>query len=170
MSLRAGLLLASLLASPLIGCGAKQTEVRAQQRLEGRYRLGSLPSGWESQRAGGADNAWFNAALSSTIYTDSNCARRFQDSPLDDLATHLIAGIATGPPLREDTLTLDNRTALLRVYSGRMDGVRLRIGLVVLNKNRCTYDMLYLAPASTFETGWADFVSLISGFDTAEIE
>ena len=132
--------------------------------MEGRYQLGDLPGGWEKQKPGGADRAWFNAALSSTIYTDSNCARRFRDGPLSDLTTHLTAGITTGPPLREETLTLDNRTALLRVYSGRVDGVRLQMGVVVLNKDHCTYDMLYLAPISTFEDGWSDFVGLISGF------
>lgn len=148
----------------LAGCGASKREGRENQRMEGRYQLGDLSKSWEEQRAGGADRAWFNADLSSTIYTDSNCARRFRDGPLIDLSNHLIAGIASGPPLREEVITIDNRSALLRVYSGRMDGIRLQMGVVVLNKNRCTYDMLYLSPPSTFEDGWADFVGLISGF------
>ena len=159
------LLLAGLFLS---SCSAAKRDARENQRMEGRYRLGALSKSWEEQRAGGADRAWFNADLSSTIYTDSNCARRFRDGPLIDLSNHLIAGLAAGPPLREEVLTIDNRSALLRIYSGRMDGVRLQMGIVVLNKNRCTYDMLYLSPPSTFEDGWADFVGLISGFQVEQ--
>ena len=77
---------------------------------------------------------------------------------------HLTAGVAVGAPLREESLTLDNRAALMRVYSGNLDGVPLRVGAVVLKKNNCTYDMLYLSPSSTFEAGWADFVGVLSGF------
>ena len=161
MSQRLLIVLAAVL---LWGCGAGRSKQRSMARMEGRYQLGELPSGWEKQRPGGADRAWFNEALSSTIYTDSNCGKRFQDSTLSDLTTHLTAGIAIGAPLREETLTLDNRAALLRVYSGQIDGIRLKISVVVLNKNSCTYDMLYIAPSSTFEGGWADFVSAISGF------
>ena len=123
------LLLAGLFLS---SCSAAKRDARENQRMEGRYRLGALSKSWEEQRAGGADRAWFNADLSSTIYTDSNCARRFRDGPLIDLSNHLIAGIAAGPPLREEVLTIDNRSALLRIYSGRMDGVRLQMGIVVL--------------------------------------
>ena len=148
----------------LLGCGASRSELRSQSRMEGRYRLGELPTSWEKQRPGGADRAWFNDAFSSTIYADSNCAERFQDSPLHDLMTHLTAGIAVGAPVREESLTLDNRAALLRVYSGLLDGVELKVSVVVLKKNQCTYDMLYLAPSSTFEAGWSDFVGVISGF------
>ncbi|MFT5685234.1 MAG: hypothetical protein ACI8RZ_006183 [Myxococcota bacterium] len=151
----------------LIGCGSqKQRAQMSARQLEGFYRLGDLPKAWERQRPGGADNAWYNPTLSSTIYSDSNCARRYQDGPLPDLSTHLISGIASGMPVREETLTVDNRAALLRVYSGQLDGVRVQLGIVVLNKDRCTYDLLYLAPPASFEDGWADFVGLISGFET----
>jgi hypothetical protein len=35
----------------------------------------------------------------------------------------------------------------------------------VLNKDDCSYDMVYLAPRLRFDAGWADFVGLVSGFE-----
>lgn len=147
-----------------MGCSGRRAELSVQQRAEGNYTLGKLGGAWEEQRSGGADRAWFNAVLSGTIYADSNCGRRFRDSPLEDLATHLTAGIAFGTPLREERLHLDNREALLRVYRGQLDGVGIQLGAVVLNKDGCTYDLLYLAPPTSFESGFEDFVAVISGF------
>ena len=146
-----------------VGCGGKQRKAAA------RYALGPLGSDWAPSRApGGADQAWFNRALSATIYTDASCREQFEDGTLSDLLTHLTAGMARGTPLREEALTLDSRAALLRVYDIELDGVKLRMGAAVTIQAPCTYDLVYLAPRSRFEEGWADFVALLSGFDARE--
>lgn len=138
---------------------------RAAARLEGRYDVGQ-PEGWLALQAGGADWAWSKPEMGATIYTDSNCLSRFHDGRLEDLASHLTAGIASGPPIRQEQLWLDDRGGLLTVYIGQVDGVAVQLAGVVLKKDRCVYDMLYFAPIGVFDDGWDDFVGVYSGFKT----
>ena len=74
--------------------------------------------------------------------------------------------MAQNEPIREDSMTLDGRDALLRVYNGQLDGVQIRVGAVVTKKDMCLYDGLYIAPPAKFEEGWGSFVEVVSGFRT----
>ncbi len=146
----------------LVGCVGH----RQARKLEGRYDLGEPAEGWTRVKAGSADRAWFHAGIGASIYTDSNCATRFDDRPLDKLAEALVYGIASGPVLRQEARTLDGRDAWLRVVDGRVDGVSMRIAGLVLKKDRCVYDLLYLAPPTTFDSGWPAFERVLDGFRT----
>ncbi len=150
---------ALLLALLLAGCGAR----RGAARLEGRYTLGDPGEGWVQVRPGGADQAWHNAALGATIYADSNCGERFEDSPLKRLHEGLLGEIS-GEPLREELRTLDGREALLRVSEGAVDGVPLRLGALILKKDACLYDVVYIAPPASFDAGFPAFEAVFGAF------
>jgi hypothetical protein len=153
-----------LLLTMLIGCIPSHS--RTATKAEGRYTVPSPTGDWSRMNPGGADKAWFNNGLGATIYFDSNCLARFEDRPLPDLITHLTFGLAQDAPIREESMTLDGRTALLRVYEGDLDGVPVRVGAVVTKKNRCLYDGLYIAAPGNFDDGWGAFVEVVSGFKT----
>ena len=153
-----------LMSLMLMGCAAKAH--KETKRSEGRYSVGNPDGDWMRVRPGGADKAWFNRTLGATIYFDSNCKSRYDDGRLSDLVTHLTFGLAQGTPIREESMTLDNREALLRVYDGAIDGVSVRVGAMVTKKDLCLYDGLYIASPSAFEDGWGTFVSMLSGFET----
>ena len=149
-----------------IGCGPKGHKEAAKS--EGRYNVAVPDSDWVRVRPGGADKAWFSKQLGATIYFDSNCMSRYDDGDLHDLVTHLTFGLAQGDPIRDETLTLDNRSALLRVYDGAVDGVAVRVGAMVTKKDLCLYDGLYIASPAVFEQGWGTFVHMLSGFETKD--
>lgn len=149
----------------LAACGAH----RGAARLEGQYSLGDPGAGWTRVRPGGADQAWHNSKLGATIYADSNCGERFDDSPLGRLHESLVGGVA-GKPEREETRTLDGREALLRVVDGRVDGVPIRVGAVVLKKDACTYDMVYIASPERFDEGMDAFERVLSAFQAKGAE
>lgn len=142
-------------------CGAQQRANR-----EGRFDLGEPGTGWRKVSAGGADQAWSHAGMSATIYADSNCGERYDDSELAALAQHLTFGVARGEPLRTEPLQLDGRDALVVVVRGQLDGVGVQVGAMVTKKNACLYDVLYLAPPSRFDQGWPDFMRVVQGFET----
>jgi hypothetical protein len=151
----------AVLAMLCLACGPKH---RASS-LEGQFRTGEPGDGWERVSPGGADVAWHHAGLAATIYADSNCAERFEDGPLAALATHLTFGMASGEPERQEELELAGRPALLRVLSGMLDGVPVRIGLTVTRKHECIYDMLYIAPIASFQAGWDAYDAVTTGFE-----
>jgi hypothetical protein len=157
-----------LLFLPALALGCKKdpakADARKAARAEGRYELGDPGVGWQVERPGGADKAWFHPDHGAAIYTDSNCGSRYEDSPLSDLVTHLTYGIARGEAVSEQALRIDERDALMRVYEGALDGVAVKVGALVTKKHRCTYDMLFIAPPATFDAGWPDFVTVAEGF------
>jgi hypothetical protein len=155
------LILVALLAT---ACGPKQSKEARTSSM--KYTVPAPVGAWVKVKPGGADKAWFHRDYGSTIYFDSNCKERFEDGPLSDLLTHLTFGLTQNAPLREESMTLDGREALLRVYDGQVDGVGVRVGAVVTKKDMCIYDGIYIAPPSSFEDGWGSFVEVVSGFQT----
>ncbi len=150
----------------LVGCAGRTTAdggTRARGP-EGRYDTGRPGAGWAAVAPGGADRAWHHRENGATIYTDSNCAERFEDGPLPDLVQHATFGIATGTPVRDEPMALDGRDAHLRVVNGALDGVSVKVGAVVTRQHTCVYDLLYIAPPARFDAGWADFVAVVDGF------
>ena len=141
--------------------------VRLAHRMEGRYELGTLTDGgWERVQPGGADYAWWNPSQQATIYGDSNCGSRFADVRLDSLARHLRNGLRDVEELETRTTTLDGREARYSVWRGTLDGLSVQIAAVVLNKDTCTYDLIYLAPPATFGAGLDAFDRVLQGFRT----
>jgi hypothetical protein len=136
------------------------------KRLEGRYALGAPGAGWSSVQPGAADHAWYNADLHATIYADSNCGPRYTDSLPQDLATELAAGIVGIQTQKDEPLPLDGREGVLRVQSGKLDGVPITVALGVLNKGLCTYDFTYIAPPDRFDAGWGAYRAVLDGFRT----
>ncbi len=155
-----------LMLTLLMGCGSKHTPLAKGDPTarEGQYRTGTPGKGWSRVAPGGADRAWFNSKTGATIYFDSNCKARFEDKPLSDLITHLTFGMANGDPLREESLTVGGRSALLRVYSGELDGVAVQVGAVVIKKNSCIYDALYITSPSAFDSNMSSFRRVLKGF------
>ena len=105
-----------------------------------------------------------NRNTGATIYFDSNCKARFEDKSLPDLLKHLTFGMAQGDPMVEEALTLGGRKALLRVHSGEVDGVSVKIAAVVLKKNSCIYDGLYISSPVDFDSAMPNFRNVLNGF------
>ena len=131
---------------------------------EGRYRTGEPASPWKRVSPGGADKAWVNDQDSAAIYADSNCGKRYSDQSLEGMLDHLTAGIAQGDPIDEQHLRLADREALIRTWRASLDGVTLHLGALVLKRNNCVYDVLFIAPEASFQRNWTEFERVFQGF------
>ncbi len=149
-----------LLLALLTACGAS----RKARRLEGRYETGDPGAAWARVRPGGADKAWYSDTLQATIYADSNCATRFDDRPLDALADSVAFGMAVGDPTLSEARTIDGRDALVRRHDGVLDGVQFNLGVAVLKKDDCVYDVLLVSPPGSVDTAWSGFEAVLAGF------
>lgn len=162
MSRRLSLVLIGLL---LAGCSSRH---RKAKRAEGNYDLGTPGGDWEKVAPGGADFAWHHPDLAASIYTDSNCKSRFDDSPLPRLAESMVFGIARGEPLRDEARVIDERAGVVRTWDGRLDGVPVQLGVAVLKKHECVYDLTVVAPPASFPASWDAFERVLAGFATHE--
>lgn len=157
-------LLSALVAAALLaGCASKHRQAR---RLEGRYDLGDPGQGWAAVDPGGADRAWYSEGWQATLYADSNCGARYDDRDLPALANAVAFGMATGQPLHQEERAVDGRDGLVRTVDGSLDGVAFRLGIAVLKKDACVYDLLLVAPRASFEQAWPGFEAALAGFRT----
>ncbi len=147
----------------LVGC--MPASHRAARRLEGRYATGKPGSGWTSVAPSGADFAWFNESFGAMIYTDSNCGPRYAESKVEDLAAELLAGLRGVTGEREEYRDIGGREGVLRVHRGKLDGVEVRLGLAVVNRDACNYDFTLIANPDQFDAAWPAYEAVIDGFE-----
>ena len=176
---RLTLLLAALLAgcATTSGGGLRDGWFVKGVDLEGPTGRGSvtvrytaaMPSGWQPGMTPPGDFAFYNPELGATLYADTSCGKRYHDAPLNVLANHLVMGFADIADGEQVDLMLDRRAALERTASGSLDGVPVALGLTVLKKGPCVFDLVYIGHPDHRDEGLAAFRSFRDGFQ-ARIE
>ena len=121
---------------------------------------------WVELPPNAADRAWKNPKQNALIYVKANCGKYFEDRSLEDSLLSLTRGIHFGAPVTTEELRIANRQALFQVIDSEIDGVPFRLGLVVLSKNNCLYDFLFISPKKSFSDGIADFMNTAQSLQT----
>ena len=147
------------LLSPF-GCAPKNVDTK-------HFAVQQPSSKWFEIKEGGADFAWYNKEIFGAIYVDSNCKQKFEDRPLKDSYLSLTQGITTGTPIQQNKRIIDKREALFTIQNGVIDGISIRLASVVLSKDECLYDFLYIAPPEDFDKGLKDFLYSVQSFSTS---
>lgn len=122
--------------------------------------VGSDPNAIESMRA---DLAYENPETGAIISLNSLC-RKYTESSLETLTDNLVRGINGKKIIERKNTDLNGVKALDSLFSGEMDKVDLHIRTVVLIKDGCTYDFIYVsipkregASEKSFDTFLASF-------------
>lgn len=150
----------------LVGCahGEGRYSGGRYQSKELEYRVGDLPDGWRVGSRKPADVAFFLRKRGATIYVDNSC-RRYTDASLTVLANHLFYGFDEVEVLEQETFELDGREALRRIVLARLDGVRVQLGVTVLKKNHCIFDLVLLAPRGEFDGVYPVYEDFVDSFE-----
>ena len=145
------------LISALFGCWNRTT-------ISEHYRVNSPKNGWNKTLEGAADHAWYHKGNGGLIFVNSNCGRRFEDRPLKDSLNSLLAGVTVGESISSQDLSIDSRAARMEIYRAQIDGVEMQISAIVLSKNECLYDFVYMAPTQEFRAELDSFIGLAHSF------
>jgi len=129
------------------------------------YRTGPAPSGWGEGDAPPGDFAFYNASLGATVYADSSCGKKYDDSPLTVLSNHLTMGFEEVEQLEQSEGELSGRGSLERISSARLDGVPVRLATTVVKKDICVFDLILIARPEGFEAALSDYRTLRDGFE-----
>lgn len=106
-----------------------------------KLAVGTDPNALDSMKA---DLAYENPETGAIISLNSLC-RKYTDASLESLTSNLVRGIGKRELLDSKVITLDGAKALDSLYSGEVEKVPLRIRTVVLAKDSCTYDFIYVS-------------------------
>lgn len=139
-----------------------QSEVRSGLT---RFSVGKLPPGWRSQLVL-KQLVFTNDDLKATLLVDALCGPKFQDGPLKRLAEDFFVQVKDKKIGEERYFSLDGREAVNLEGVGSVDGVPVKMSVVVVKKNFCLYDFVYFAPRADFHKGLKDFETLYHGFRT----
>jgi len=130
-----------------------------------RYALTPPSEGWKPVAVEGNDLAWFSTSSDHSLAVDSTCSQG-EDAPLEVLTNHLLMGFTERQRLSQEKEPLDGRESLHSLYTAKMDGVPVELELVVLKKDGCVYDFVYVSPPGRAAEKHAAFDALVRGFKT----
>lgn len=130
-----------------------------------RYRTAEAPAGWRTGQAPPGDFAYYNARLGATVYADSSCGKKYDDSPLTVLSNHLTMGFEEVEQIDQSAAELSGRGSLERISSAALDGVPVMLATTVVKKDICVFDLILIAPPESFESALTDYRVLRAGFE-----
>lgn len=131
------------------------------------YQIGELSDQWKRVKIEGGDAAFLNESIGATITVDSTCNKKGKYS-LKALSESLLIGIEDKTLIQRDELTVSGENALSSIYTGKLDGIPLKISAVVFKKGNCIYDFTYTSSPDNFSSGFGDFGEFISKFEVKE--
>lgn len=128
------------------------------------YRVATPdPKTWQPVAFSDNDLAWAARGSGHVLAMNAVCEGH-GDAPLDVLTRHLLFGFSDRERLTAETEPLDGREALRSTWSARLDGVPVELELVVLKKNGCVHDFVYVSPVGRRGQNQAAFDALVQQF------
>jgi hypothetical protein len=130
------------------------------------FRIGPIGRGWRPIESSESLLAFRDDRARATVALGGRCGKDGDDVPLAALTRHLFLYFTERNLVGERSLTLDGRAALRTEMEARLDGVPKRFTVVVLKKNGCVYDFLYVEDVPGTGEGRATFDEFVAGFAT----
>lgn len=127
------------------------------------YEIGKLGGTWKKIDVKGGDIAFLNGEIGATITADSTCDKKGRYS-LTALSESLTIGIEDKELIGRNELMIDGQKALSSFYTGKLDGVSLKLNAVVFRKGGCIYDFTYVSSPDEFDAGLGEFQKFTFGF------
>lgn len=122
-----------------------------------------IAAGSEAEQAARADVAFENHSNGAIISLNSIC-RKYQKYSLDQLTNDLLLKITNKRKISDDFIQIDGTKAKNSVYLAQIDGVDLKIRTVVLKKNNCMYDFMYVVVPDKDTESQKSFEQFLASF------
>jgi hypothetical protein len=136
-----------LLTALVAGCAAPAARLRADAT--------TLSGAWRSAHVDGA--LAFHHPGGGAIAASWSCDVVDEDAPLDVLVNHELMQLEHPTEHGRESFVLDGRGALRAIVDARVDGVPVRITLVVWKKDGCVADAQLVGAANIVPARRADF-------------
>jgi hypothetical protein len=125
-----------------------------------RLAVGQDPSSVEAMRA---DMAFEHPQAGAIISLNSIC-RKYSETSLETLTSNLVRGIGNRTIISRRDRTVAGAKALDTLFEGEVDKVRINIRTVVLAKNDCTYDFIFVSIPRRFAGTVSFFEDFLNSF------
>ncbi|GAN32839.1 MAG: hypothetical protein DYG83_01040 [Candidatus Brocadia sp. AMX2] len=153
------------ISSFLYVCGCAALKIKEGiffPRHEG-YTVGIPGNGWEPVMADKVDIALWHKQYKAMIAIISSKIEN-KGFSLEMLKRHLLIGMTAKKIVSEDSVLVDNQSALHTILEGKMDNNKLKINSYVIKVGDKVYDLVYWAPADSFDSVKGDFENMVRTF------
>lgn len=147
-------------------CGGPHFDGRLYRSDELSFRVGPQPKDWQSVRVDGALLAFRDRRVGTTVAVNGRCGLDGDDVPLGALTHHLFLHFTARQIVRQETIQMDGRAALRTELLAELDGVPRRFVVIVLKKDGCVYDFVWIAVPNAPVQATAEFQDFVRGFTT----
>lgn len=147
----------------LAGCGSSRIDNGVFYSPKG-YQVSLPQQGWTIKPGGPAELELQRQDRAGGMLADATCDDITAGRPLSVLTRHLTFGLKDRVLEDGGPLTVAGRPAQRAVVRGSLDGAQVGVEAVVIKGRRCVYDLLYVAPAASFEKGHHDFRAFVESF------
>ena len=150
----------ALLALALGACGYGKPAVTGKVA---DFSHGPLPPAWKKTDVKGLAIAYYHEGYGATAGVAPVC-EGISDYSLESLAQQELVGFEQRETVEESRVTVDGRDAIDWVVKGSVDGVTVKVNLVVFRKDGCVYDLNLVSRPDSFEKAREDFRAFVGGF------
>lgn len=122
------------------------------------------PATWEMLRVKESALTFDDPETGAMIAVNGRCDRDGEDVPLRSLTKHLFFQFSSVNVNSEEVLPFDGREAMRSDVTAKLDGVERRLVVFVMKKDKCVYDLWYIARPDRFGQGIGAFDAWAKGF------
>jgi hypothetical protein len=128
------------------------------------FSVPAPPASWEMLRVKESALTFDDPATGAMIAVNGRCDRDGEDVPLRSLTKHLFFQFSGVDVHSEDVVPFDQREAMRSDVTAKLDGVERRLVVWVMKKDKCVYDLWYIARPDKFGGGIVEFDAWAKGF------
>lgn len=127
------------------------------------YNIQFKSHGWEEINPDSSDFAFANKSSKSTILAQSYC-KKYQASSLEVLSNNILNGINNLQTLEKKEVFTFGRQGIQSVASGFIDGVKVYLEMVNIQKDSCLYDFILISTSlENLKKDHNDFETFLKG-------
>ena len=143
---------AALLLLTLVSCTAS-FDGRVYHGDGFSFSVAQTPAEWQPISVTSAALAYEERDFGGQVLVNARCDRDGDDASLRSLTQHLFLRFTQREAISEQVVPFDGREALRTEVTAKLDGVSRSFLVWVLKKDRCVYDLLYVAPPDQYAVG-----------------
>ncbi|MBY0470345.1 hypothetical protein K2X30_04190 [bacterium] len=123
-----------------------------------------LEEGEEKETNLGSDRSYQSKKTGNTISINSTCrpSTEYNGRKTEELTKALLLGITHVNSREEQNIKISEITALQTTIHGKLSGEPVKIRTVVLKKQECVYDLMYISRPEKFNTELPTFTQFVS--------
>lgn len=133
------------------------------------YKVGKLNEDWEIVNLEFGDLAFYNESLNSSINVNSTCNSSGNHN-LTTLSDSLLSGLKDKQLIERFVATVNKEGALESKYYGQYEDNRVKMSIIIYQKELCVYDFSYISDVLHFDKGYKDYKNFISEFELIKNE